>query len=251
MIRARPGEPARQASARALVTLLGGHAAGPLGLDLADPDDGTRARWLLACCVLGGRTPEPAGLRACEALAKAGVFDPSKIVQQPGLAEKCLASAGHRGADATTALLVRVSRALIDSHAGSVEHLASSSDGLEDLATRLARLASGFGRARVLHYLTPLRHVWSAAGDLPASPAVTAAAAHLSLIDQSVDEEATPAALARMLSSNGADTLTESPLALRDLEAALERLGRRSCLRARTDRCPLAHDCPMRSEGTE
>lgn len=251
MIPNGPDQPARITSARALVALLGGHAADSLGLDLTSPDDPTLGRWLLANCVLGGRAPETTALRACEALAQAGIFDPDKILQQPLRAEECLAAAGIRGADAIAALLVRVSRALRDKHGGSVARLASDADGLEELAGRLAGLASGFGRAAVLRYLTPLRHVWSAASDLPASPAVTAAAAHLSLIDQTVDEEATPSALARSLSATDPDEASASRLALRDLEAALERLGRRSCLRGRTDRCPLRHDCPMKAQGTE
>ena len=36
-----------------------------------------------------------------------------------------------------------------------------------------------------------------------------------------------------------------SPPHMIDIEAALERIGRRACLRGRVSRCPLGSDCPL------
>jgi len=38
---------------------------------------------------------------------------------------------------------------------------------------------------------------------------------------------------------------------LTDLEAALERLGARACLRNRVERCPLGDRCPARASDEE
>ncbi len=238
---------ARQ-SARGLVMQLGPHPATVLGLDLEAEDDLPCAEWLVASILLRGRVSESAALEAWRRLAKEGLQTPSGIARVGASAVlPLLEEARLAKSEATAAVLYRVCTALVRRHAGSVDVLAAGADGLEDLAQRLAVLGAGFGRAAVLRFLTPLRDRWTPANDLPASAAVCAAARHLGWIGDTQDEEGAPSSLARWLSRNESTTgdLEGAPPPLRDVEAALDRLGRAACLRDRTDRCPLAGHCPQ------
>ena len=243
-------------SARALVARLGPHPATRLGLDLDDGGQEDLGRWLVASIVLGGRVAEPVALAACQHLATAGLATPARIAGCDARAlAQLLEEASLPKSESTAGLLVRVCRALQQRRDGSIEALAAGADDLEDLARRLSQLGSGFGRAAVLRFLTPLRTRWSAAGDLPATPAVCAAARDLGFLSETHDEQAAPAGLARWLSrheggagANDGDPGRAGPLpAVRDLEAALARLGRAACLRGRVARCPLGSECPGRA----
>jgi hypothetical protein len=129
-----------------------------------------------------------------------------------------------------------------------MERLASQADGLAELAAGIGSLAPGYGRAAVTRYLTPLRDHWPVAAELPATPAVRAAATDLGFLDEFEDEESAPGRLSRLVSGNESVS-GESPAlpGLIDLEAALERLGRRACVRGAAGRCPLGARCPRRA----
>ena len=164
-------------SAQSIVSLLGAHPATLLGLELDADDDAVLGVWLVLSILLGGRTPEPVALDAWRRLASKGLSTPEAIVQAgPAAIEACLEEASLTKSEATTAVVMRVSRALGLRFGGSIDRLAADSENLEDLAGRLAGLGTGFGRAAVFRFLTPLRDRWTTANDLPASPAVCGAA---------------------------------------------------------------------------
>jgi len=230
-------------SARSLVERLGPHPATGVGLDLDDAGDRDLGRWLALCILLGGRTGEASGRDAWRGLQKQGLDEPEGLARAgPAVTHRCLEQAGLRRSEPTAALLVRVASSLVARHDGSIDRLAAGADDLEDLAGRLARLGAGFGRAAVFRFLVPLRGRWSAAGDLPASAAVRAAAVHLGIVSELQDEEGTPSGLAHWLRNRSG----AGDVPMRDLEAALDRLGRAACLRDRSNRCPLGADCPRR-----
>lgn len=231
---------------RDLLALLGGHVSSRLGLDLSDPDDPTLGRWLLASALVARNQPERAAIAACVALRSAGLFDPESIARAPADLESLLARAEVAKPEVAARLLVRLATSLLERYDGSVSRLASEAEGLEALAGRLAALAPGFGRAAVFRYLAPLRGQWHAASDLPLSAAAHAAAVDVLLIDAACDAEGAPAVLARRLAERSRGGTPEC--ALRDLEAALEKLGRAACLRRRAARCPLEAACPRRRD---
>jgi hypothetical protein len=234
---------AGSSSASELVEQLGSHPATSLGLDLEAGGDRDLARWLVLSVLLGRRTSERAACDAWRRLEKEGLADPDRIARAgAGPLPAGLEAAGLGRSEATAALLVRVSASLTGAHLGSIERLAAASEDLEDLAGRLSGLASGFGRAAVLRFLTPLRERFPVAADLPSTPAARVAATHLGILAEGGDEEALPAVLARWLASGPAP----ADVPRRDVEAALDRLGRAACLRERRDRCPLAERCPRR-----
>lgn len=225
---------------RQLVTRLAPHPASQLGLDLAS--EAGRAAWWVAALVLAGAAGEAPGLAAARGLLDAGLASPEAVA---GAAAEQLAAAletlGERRAGAVAARLLRASRALTQGRPhGALEELARGCDGLEELGSRLARLAPGVGASAVLRFLRPLRDVWTAAAETPLAPAARAAALHLGWIGETEDEEGAPGALRR----HWEETAGAPPF--RDVEAALERLGSRACLRGRAQRCPLGAACPAR-----
>lgn len=188
-----------------------------LGLDLEDEVD--LGRWWVAACLLSGGAPEALATDAFRALAARDLDTPAALAAvAPKALARILEQSRLPRAELRAGTLVRACRTLMERHGGSLTRLAAGADGLDDLGARIARLARGIGTATVVCFLRPLRGLWPAAADLPLSPAAQAAAEHLGV-------------------AWSGDI---------DLEAALERLGRRACLRGRSDRCPLGPDCPAR-----
>ena len=224
----------------ALPERLGAHPARALGLDLGAPEG--VARWFVAACLLAGRGAETQALEAFRELERCG-FARIDQLSAADAAQICAAleRAGYRQPEAVAGHLVRAAASLAEAHGGSLEALAAGADGLEALGADLARLASGIGGATILRFLRPLRGLWSSARDVPLAAPARAAAVHLGLLRQDEDLEGAPGALRAALRELG------DPLDLADLEAALERLGARACLRNRPERCPLAEACPARS----
>jgi endonuclease III len=229
--------------ARELVSRFGAHPATRLGFDLRDPDDSLLGSWLLASCVVEGRSAEGGReVAAWRALVEAELDAPAAVAAaEPTRLVQVLASAGHPRPEPAGLVAWRAGRALMSEYGGSLSRLGAGAEGLEDLAGRLARLAPGLGRATVVRFLQPLRGLWPGSEELPLDRAARAAALHLGLLERREDEETAPARLEAILRRG------EPSPSLADLEAALCRLGRRSCLRERSDRCPLADACPARS----
>jgi hypothetical protein len=224
---------------RALLDRIGGHPAHTLGLDLDVPRD--RERWFVAACLLAGRAGEERALAAFRALERASCADLDRLgADDPEPIRAALEDAGYPQPEAAAGRLARAARGLAETHGGSLEALASEAEDLEDLGSRLTGLASGVGAATALRFLRPLRDRWPAAREVPLAPAARAAAVHLGLLGAGEDSEGEPAALRAALRESG------DPVAFVDLEAALERLGGRACLRNRPARCPLGDACPAR-----
>jgi len=230
------------ATARELVTRLGGHPARDLGLDLVDGADA--GAWLIAACLLcGSAKPEVAG-NAYRSLAAHGLAEPEALaVADPVKVAWRLADAAYPKPEVAAQRLCRASAALVSRWEGSPRRMAADADGLDDLGGRITSLAPGVGRATALVFLRPLREVFAAAGDLPLAPSALAAAVHLGWLAPGADETGEPSVLRALLASE------PDPPALADVEAALERLGSRACLRERPERCPLRGDCPLRASG--
>lgn len=224
---------------RRILEQLGPHPAAALGLDLAE--DEALGPWLLAACLLAGRTRESRACEAYRALAGARLASPAEVAKaDPQALHRALAGAGYPRPEFAAVRLARAAGALEARYGGSVSALASDAEGIEDLAGRICQLAPGIGPAAAARFLRPLRERWPAAREVPLSPAARAAALHLGLLREAEDEEGEPGALRAALLR-----WPEAP-ALADVEAALERLGERACLRGRTGRCPLGADCPAR-----
>jgi hypothetical protein len=229
------------ARAAALIARFGPHPATTLGLDLETGEEQDLGRWLVACCLLSQRFEESTALTACRELGAPGLAEPVALASRD-LAEltSVLEQAGVPRAERVAMLLLRVSRSFLERFGASFSNLVGGAEGLEELGGRLTSLASGFGRSGVARFLRPLRSVWPAAEDVPPERAARAAAIHLGWMSEQDEELVGPGRLRGIAQGE--------PFGARwyDLEAALERIGRRACLGERASRCPLGSACPLR-----
>jgi hypothetical protein len=229
-------------TARELVERLGPHPAVALGIDPCD--EAATGRWFIAACLLAGRPGGSAAGDAYRALARDGLSSPREIAKaEPTRVARWLAEAGYPKPEIAARKLARASVTLVERWGGSFAALAAGADDMADLGARIAGLAPGVGPAAVALFLRPLRDVWIAAREIPLSPAARAAALHVGLLREGEDEEGEPGALRAALAAQ-----PDAP-SLSDAEAALERLGRRACLRERVRSCPLGGNCPARERG--
>ena len=223
---------------REVVDGLGLHPVTRTGLDLEDDD--SVHRWLVLACLLSGRTDPDSACRTADILAGKGLGSIECIAgTDPSDLTLALTQTRTPRPEAVAVRLVRVARGVLAS-GGSLAELAAECEGTQELGSRLVRLAPGLGAATVSGFLRPLRDLWSAAAEIPLHPAARAAALHLGLIGEGDDVDGEPGALRAAL-----DAERRAP-AFTDVEWALERLGRRSCARGLTGRCPLGRRCPVR-----
>ena len=223
-----------------LVARLGPHPAVRWGLELET--DAGLARWFVAACLLAPRADEEATAAARAALAARGLDATGALAHaDPGPVSDALRAAAWPKPEITAARLVRASANLAARHRGSLARLASAADGLEELASALMTLSPGIGAATASEFLRPLRERFSAARELPLSPAAHAAALHVGLLRDGEDEEGEPGALRAALARE------TPPPALADVESALTRLGRAACQRGTPARCLLGARCPARA----
>jgi endonuclease III len=217
-----------------LVERLGGHAAAGLGIGLETP--GGLERWLWVAALASGRAGEVGAVAAYRALEAAELVEPAALAQAPlvTLAD-ALAGAGAPKADALAVQLQTLAGAVCDVR---LEQIAAEAEDLSALGGRLVSLAPGFGPTAAARFLRPLRDRFPVVEELPLAREAAAAGAHLGWLDADVDLELATGTLRAALreEARGPD--------FRDVEAALERLGRTSCTRRRPARCPLADRCP-------
>jgi hypothetical protein len=229
-------------TAHNLVLRLGTDAAASLGLDLEQ--DGDVNRWFIAACLLAGRVRAPLALDAWRALERAGLVAPAALAAAgPERVARVLDTTGYPKPEGSAIKLVRASATLAEHWQASVTRIAAAADDLDDLGARLAQLAPGIGPATILTFLRPLRDLWPAARETPLSPAAQAAAVHLGFVRPGEDTDGEPGALRIALTSES----DAPPLAA--VEAALDTLGRRACLRERAARCPFPEACPLGETG--
>jgi hypothetical protein len=240
--------PSKPVAAHDLARRMAPHPWNRLALDLDTSDDSTLGEWLLFNCVFAGSSrlrDDPIAIHLALREAKLASAQ-CMAVSEPNTLLALLDDVGCQKPEPIAALLLRVSRALVERHAGSVQALASDALDLESLGGALARLAPGFGRASVARFLRPLRDHFDVLDALPMEPAAIAAAAHLEYCGEDVEPEFAASLLRRRLVEDAAEAGAAEPPAFRDFESALEQLGRSACLRERTARCALGHDCPRR-----
>jgi hypothetical protein len=228
----------RTPSADGLAGLLGGHPLAAFGIEPAD-GDAALLRWWIAAVLLSSRRDAARADSAFGALREAGLLELGALgTATADSVAAHLEAAGLRDPLGPATRLVGSAQTLAEAHQGSLQAMARGCTDLEELGEHLARLSPGIGTGTVVRFLRPLRDLWPAAREIPLTPAARAAAIHLGWIGESEDQEGEPGALCAFLAGEA-----RAPR-LRDVEAALERLGRAACLRERPDRCPLEAACP-------
>jgi len=230
-----PPHPGPDAPLLRALEILGAHPGRRLGLSFRQLDEGELRTWLLASPWFDGRLSEQAALEAWSVLARVAPEDDEKRFDS---SVGGLQALGIPSSEKRAALHVRLLRGLRSLDRGLAETLRGAED-LASLGAALLPLAPGFGTAALLRFLRPLRALLPVLDELPAEPAAVEAAADLGLLGSSGDRESFGPSLATWV----ADRALGPEIAV-DLEAALEKLGRRACRKKRAN-CPLeGHGCP-------
>lgn len=223
-----------------LVARFGGHPAADVALDPAAGGEADLAGWLVLAVLLAGarRASEEEAKNGYRGLAERALASPGAVAARgPLAAAVALSAAGYAHAEAVAPVIARAGASLAAQGPEPLLTLLRDAEGIADLAGRVGALAPGLGRAAVERFLRPLRERSASAGDLPLAAAARTAAVCVGLLREGEDEDGAPGVLrARIEDEPGAPPL-------RDVEAALERLGARWCGRKRPEACPLGPAC--------
>jgi endonuclease III len=224
---------------REVLTRLPGRFSTELGIEVAaGPEE--RQKWFLAAVLFGARISGQLAARTYRVFAAAGVLTPQAFLKTgwDGLVA-LLDEGGYARYDFKTATkLLTLMESLERDYDGDLDRLAAAATDPRDLEQRLMALGKGVGPATVNIFLRELRDIWPLARP-PLSPLAQLAAEHLQLLPPGLDPQAALAVLQERW-----QTAPVPGFVFADLEAALVRLGRDFCRKARLTRpCPLAAVC--------
>jgi endonuclease III len=221
--------------AESILQRMGGKFSRELGIQLSSGSQPELSKWLLAAKLFGARISSAIAARTYKEFERRGVTLPSQILDTgwDGLVE-ILDAGGYVRYDFSTATkLLSIMGDLQEQYCGDVNNLHDQAHDEKDLEARLKRLGKGIGDITVNIFLRELRTVWAKARPGLSAPALLASR-HLGFI-----AEGDPlVALERIWAGQqipGADFC--------DFEAALVRLGKDYCKKARHDVCPFRNVC--------
>lgn len=220
---------------RLLIETMGGKFSRELGIDVSVASRLALNKWFLAAKLFGARISSIIAARTYKEFEHRGILLPEQILSTgwDGLVE-ILDAGGYVRYDFSTATkLLSIMEDLQEQYAGDLNNLHEKAQDGKDLESRLKQLGKGIGDVTVNIFLRELRTVWAKARPALSLPALLAAG-HLGLIP-----EGNPlAALEQLWVENqirGRDFC--------DFEAALVRLGKDYCKKARHDVCPFRDVC--------
>ncbi|HKJ25203.1 MAG TPA: hypothetical protein VKB65_10300, partial [Myxococcota bacterium] len=154
--------PGSERTAAWLVARMGPSGPARLGLRAGDGGEADRFAWLVACLLRAGERREDRLEAAIAGLRERGWLAPSKLAAGGDALAHALAESGLRTPEVLAARIARVSAALVERDAGSLDRLAAGGPDLEELGGRLVTLGPGLGPGTALRFLRPLRDVWAA-----------------------------------------------------------------------------------------
>jgi endonuclease III len=219
-----------------LIETMGGRFSRELGIDVSSCSRLELDSWFLAAKLFGARIPSTIAARTYREFQHRGIMLPEQIlaVGWEGLVE-ILDAGGYVRYDFSTATkLLSIMKDLQDHYNGELNRLHDEAHDEKDLEYRLKHLGKGIGDVTVNIFLRELRTVWAKARPALSAPALLAAR-HLGFIEGKEPLEALETLWADQ-QIQGADFC--------DFEAALVRLGKDFCKKARHDDCPLRSVCP-------
>lgn len=233
----------QQLVVKTLLNRLGPSYSKGLGIDLSSGDDGEIFKWFLASLLYGARISESVASRTFKQLVEDGLSTPWSIAQASwAKIVYSLDRGGYVRYDFKTASkLQQASTSLIEKYGGSLNYLHWVAEDERDLEARIRGLAKGIGAKTAHIFLRELRGVWAKASP-PLDEWALQAAKNLGFVAAEASGGEALEHLAKLLATEGSGL--ES---LRDLEAALVRLGKNFCRKSRCLRCPVEGFCRLSS----
>jgi endonuclease III len=221
---------------RLLMDAMGGTFSRELGIDLSTTSRRELGKWFLACKLYGARISSSIAAHTYKEFERREVLLPEQVLAAgwDGLVE-ILDAGGYVRYDFSTATkLLSIMQDLQDQYAGDLNNLHEQAQDEKDLESRLKQLGKGIGDVTVNIFLRELRTIWTKARPALSLPSLLAAR-HLGLIPPEGDPLAALEQLWAVHKLRGMDFC--------DFEAALVRLGKDFCKKARHDVCPLRELC--------
>jgi endonuclease III len=220
---------------RLLIETMGGKFSRELGIDVSTASRLALNKWFLAAKLFGARISSTIAARTYKEFERRGILLPEQILATgwDGLVE-ILDDGGYVRYDFSTATkLLSIMKDLQEQYAGDLNNLHEKALDGKDLEYRLKQLGKGIGDVTANIFLRELRTVWAKARPALSFPSLLAAR-HLGLIPEG-NPLTTLEQLWAVHQMRGADFC--------DLEAALVRLGKDYCKKARHDVCPFRNVC--------
>ncbi len=220
---------------KSLMETMGGRFSTELGIDVSSGSRLELSKWLLAAKLFGARIPSTIATRTYREFEQRGVLQPDQIlaVGWDRLVE-ILDAGGYVRYDFSTATkLLSIMKELQVRYGGDLNCLHDKARDEKDLECHLKQLGIGIGDVTVNIFLRELRAIWAKARP-PLSPPVLLAARHLGFIKGQEP-------LAALEETWAEHRIRGSDFA--DFEAALVRLGKDYCKKARHDVCPFRAAC--------
>ncbi len=221
---------------RLLMSAMDGTFSRELGIDLSTTSPREMGKWFLACKLYGARISSSIAAQTYKEFERREVLLPEQVLAAgwDGLVE-ILDAGGYVRYDFSTATkLLSIMQDLQDRYAGDLNNLHEQAQDEKDLESRLKHLGKGIGDVTVNIFLRELRTIWKKARPALSLPSLLAAR-HLGLIPPQGDPLAELEQLWSVHQLHGMDFC--------DFEAALVRLGKDFCKKARHDICPLREIC--------
>ncbi|MFQ5710891.1 MAG: hypothetical protein ACE5GD_03830 [Candidatus Geothermarchaeales archaeon] len=233
----------RRESVRELINRLGGRFSVELGIDLSGGDSAEVFKWFIASILFGARISETIAANTYHEFVRNNLLDAKRILEVgwDGLV-RVLDRGGYVRYDFKTAdKFLEVMKNLSERYGGDLNALHEAASDPRDVENRIKDLGRGIGDVTANIFLRELREVWDKASPHPQS-LIIAAARNLGFTTLSgVNEEERRQILEDL---EGVWRKNKVPgRGFADFEAALLRLGKDFCRRARCGKCPLKEHC--------
>jgi endonuclease III len=167
----------QRATARQLVSQLGGKFSTALGIRLAPKEPAQTFKWLLASVLLGARISSEIAQRTYREFERAGLVSPQAILKAGWRRlVDVLDRGGYARYDEKTATkLLAICKAVIDRYGGDLHAIQLAARDGSDLEQRIMDLGSGIGLVTANIFLRELRGTWPKAKPEPSELVVRAA----------------------------------------------------------------------------
>ncbi|MEM0058251.1 MAG: hypothetical protein QXG58_06570 [Candidatus Bathyarchaeia archaeon] len=225
-------------SVQKLVETLGEKYSDVLGINLEDGREEEIFKWFLASILFGAPITETSVIKTYRCFEEHNVLSPERILEVgwDGLV-RILDEGSYTRYDFKTAdKLLEVMRNLIEKYGGKLTSIHNKASSPQELERELKSLGKGVGDVTVSIFLRELRGVWEKAKPNPTS-LVVLAAKNLGLIDEKSSKS-----VLQQLEEFWAEHAVAGKSFV-NFEAALLRLGKNYCRRAKCRVCPVKVEC--------
>jgi len=229
----------KKETVKKLVETLGKPYSEVLGINLESGREEEIFKWFLASILFGAPITEKSVIKTYKCFEKYGVLTPEAILATGwDRLVRILDEGSYTRYDFKTAdKFLEVMRNLMKKYGGRITDLYRKADTPEELEKALKSLGKGVGDVTVGIFLRELRSVWRDKAKPNPTSLVVLAAKNLGIVD-----EKSPQNVLQQLEEFWAENAAPNKSFV-NFEAALLRLGKNYCRKAKCQACPVKVEC--------